>query len=103
VSCAWVGDYFVPPHPNPLPEDPEERESIGTVREISQIAVAVPASFSLVSRQPSSDVLSQRGGMFPPLLGERVGVRGNGTPAVLAISALDLAPERPYVFEPFII
>src|SRR5678810_617408 len=32
--------------------------------------------------------------MFLPLLGERAGVRGNRTPAVLAASALDSAPEN---------
>jgi hypothetical protein len=31
--------------------------------------------------------------MFLPLLGERVGVRGNRTPAFLAASALDSASE----------
>jgi hypothetical protein len=31
--------------------------------------------------------------MFLPLLGERAGVRGNRTPAVLAVSASDSAPD----------
>src|SRR6185295_6330852 len=46
------------------------------------------------TRQPSSTVLPNHGRMFPPLLWERAGVRGNRTPAVLAASALDSAPDR---------
>src|SRR6185369_10178005 len=41
-----VGVYFVPPHPNPLPQ---EREGVGTVLKNSDIAVAAPASLSFVS------------------------------------------------------
>src|SRR6185369_7841935 len=45
------------------------------------------------TRQPSSVVLPKKRRMFLPLLGERAGVRGNGTPAVLAASALNSRPE----------
>src|SRR6185369_2168766 len=67
----------VPPHPNPLPE---ERESAGTALEYSDVTLAVPRFFVFRfggTRQPSSVVLPKHGRMFLPLLGERVGVRGN--------------------------
>ena len=66
----------VPPHPNPLPQ---ERESAGTAREFEYCSCSprfVVFRFGS-TRQPSSDVLPKDGQMFLPLLGERVGVRGN--------------------------
>ena len=41
-----VGVCFLPPHPNPLPK---ERESAGTLLKNSNVAVAVPPFFSIVS------------------------------------------------------
>ena len=97
--CAsGVGGCFVPPHPDPLPE---ERESAGAAPENLDVAVGVPASLSFVAETYDNQTRPyyQRTGVcFSLSLGVPWGEgRGDGeqAPAVLAASALDLAPEDP--------
>src|SRR6185295_4126113 len=90
-----VGVCFVPPHPNPLPKESEGGSSYATGK---FGGCGCSHRFCVFrfggARQPSSAVLPKHARMFLPLLGERAGVRGNRTSAVLAASALDSAPEN---------
>jgi len=53
-----VGVCFVPPHPGPHPGPlPKERESAGTPLESSDVAVAAPASLSIVSEADDEGAL----------------------------------------------
>ena len=68
-----------------------ERESLGTVLENSEVAVAVPASLSFVPEAHDNQARSYyqiTAECFSLSRRERVGVRGNRTPAILDASAL---------------
>ena len=76
---------------------PRRGRALAMVLENLQVAVAVPASLSLVWEAHDNQAQSHcqsTGECFSLSRGERAGVRGNRTPAVLAASALDSAPEN---------
>ena len=91
--CAW--GWSLRRSPSPQPSPPGEGERWQGAGKFGRYGCS-PRFFVFRfggSRQPSPVVLPKYERMFFPLLGERDGVRGNGTYAVLAASALDSAPE----------
>jgi len=104
--CARGWSLLRSPSPQPSPRGEGETFVRALVIQPSLVVVCLRND-----RQRSGDCnrnvrTFQRRASALPLLGERVGVRGNRTTAVLAASALESAPERRaklHGFEPFII